>query len=408
MFDTMTLTKATGAVCGSLLVFLLGSWAAESIYSMGGGHGEDHAQGYVIDTGDDGAEEEPADEAPDFAAMFAAADAAKGERVFNKCKACHVLEDGQNGVGPHLYDVVGRDVGSVDGYGYSGALSEAADVWTAEQLYAFLENPAGYAPGTSMGFSGLGKSEDRVNVIAYMDQADGSDDIVIEAAAEAPAEEAAAEEAPAEEAAAEEAPAEEAPAEEAAAEEAPAEEAAAEEAAAEEAPAEEAQAEESPAEEAPAEEAPAEEAPAEEAPAEEAPAEEAPAEEAAAEEAPAEDAAADETGSESAFAAMVAAADAAEGEKIFRRCAACHAVDPGANKVGPTLHGIVGADIASVEGFNYSDTLKGLEGEWTVDKLSAWLENPRGFAPGNRMGFPGLRGEDDRAAVIAYLQSVSN
>jgi len=179
MFDTMTLTKATGAVCGSLLVFLLGSWAAESIYSMGGGHGEDHAQGYVIDTGDDGAEEEVVDEAPDFAALFAAADAGKGERVFNKCKACHVLEDGANGVGPHLYDVVGRDVGAVDGYGYSGALSEVADVWTAEQLYAFLENPAGYAPGTSMGFAGLGKSEDRVNVIAYMDQADGSDDITM-------------------------------------------------------------------------------------------------------------------------------------------------------------------------------------------------------------------------------------
>jgi len=383
MFDTMTLTKATGAVCGSLLVFLLGSWAAESIYSMGGGHGEDHAQGYVIDTGDDGAEEEPVDEGPDIAALFAAADAGKGERVFNKCKACHVLEDGQNGVGPHLYDVVGRDVGSVDGFGYSGALGEAADVWSAENLFAFLENPAGYAPGTSMGFAGLGKPEDRANVIAYMDQVDGSDDIVIEAAAEAPAEDTAAADAPAEEAPAEEAAAEEAPAEEAVAEEAPAEEA--------------------PAEEAVAEEAPAEDAPADETVAEEAPAEDAPAEEAVAEEAPAEDA-----GGESAFAAMVAAADPADGESVFRRCAACHAVEDGRNKVGPHLYGVVGADIASVEGFSYSDTLKGLEGEWTVDRMSAWLENPREFAPGNRMGYPGLKDEADRAAVIAYLQSVAN
>ena len=383
MFDTMTLTKATGAVCGSLLVFLLGSWAAESIYSMGGGHGEDHAQGYVIDTGDDGAEEEPVDEGPDIAALFAAADAGKGERVFNKCKACHVLEDGQNGVGPHLYDVVGRDVGSVDGFGYSGALGEAADVWSAENLFAFLENPAGYAPGTSMGFAGLGKPEDRANVIAYMDQVDGSDDIVIEAAAEAPAEDTAAADAPAEEAPAEEAAAEEAPAEEAVAEEAPAEDA--------------------PAEEAVAEEAPAEDAPADETVAEEAPAEDAPAEEAVAEEAPAEDA-----GGESAFAAMVAAADPADGESVFRRCAACHAVEDGRNKVGPHLYGVVGADIASVEGFSYSDTLKGLEGEWTVDRMSAWLENPREFAPGNRMGYPGLKDEADRAAVIAYLQSVAN
>lgn len=343
MFDTMTLTKATGAICGSLLVFLLGSWAAESIYSVGGGHGEDHAQGYVIDTGDDGASEEAADEGPDLATLFAAADPGKGERVFNKCKACHVLEDGQNGVGPHLYDLVGRDVGAVDGFGYSGALSEVADVWTAEELYAFLENPAGYAPGTSMGFSGLGKPEDRVDVIAYIDQADGSDDIVIEAAAAAPAEE-----------------------------------------------------------------APAEETPAEEASTEGAPVEEAAAEATPAEEAPAAETAAAETGGESAFAAMVAAADVSEGEKIFRRCAACHAVEDGMNKVGPHLYGIVGADIASVDGFNYSAALTDLEGEWTMERLSAWLEDPRGFAPGNRMGFPGLKDEADRAAVIAYMQSASN
>jgi len=383
MFDTMTLTKATGAVCGSLLVFLLGSWAAESIYSMGGGHGEDHAQGYVIDTGDDGADEEPVDEGPDIAALFAAADPGKGERVFNKCKACHVLEDGQNGVGPHLYDVVGREVGSVDGFGYSGALGEVAAVWSAEELFAFLENPAGYAPGTSMGFAGLGKPEDRANVIAYMDQADGSEDIVIEAAAEAPAEEAAAEEAPAEETAAEETASEEAAAEETATEDAAAEEAAAEETATEDAATEEAPAEETTTEDAAAEEAPAEETTATET-------------------------AAAETGGESAFAAMVAAAEPADGESVFRRCAACHAVEDGVNKVGPHLYGIVGADIASVEGFRYSDSLTGLEGDWTVDRLSAWLENPREFAPGNRMGYPGLKDEADRAAVIAYLQSVAN
>src|SRR6056297_557607 len=134
MLDTMTLTKATGAVCGSLLVFLLGSWAAETIYSVGGGHGEDHAQGYVIDTGEEETEEVE-DTGPDLPALFASAEASKGERVFNQCRACHMVEDGQNGVGPHLYDVVGREVGSVEGYAsYSGALSEVADVWTAENL----------------------------------------------------------------------------------------------------------------------------------------------------------------------------------------------------------------------------------------------------------------------------------
>src|SRR6056297_1750157 len=374
MFDTMTLTKTAGAFCGALLIFMLGNWAAESIYSMGGGHGEDHAQGYVIDTGEDEAAEEVADAAPDMAAIFASADASKGERVFNKCKACHVLEDGANGVGPHLYDVVGRDVGAVGDYGYSGALSEVADVWTAEELYAFLENPAGYAPGTSMGFAGLGKSEDRANVIAYMDQVDGETDIVIEAAAEAPAEEAAAEEAPAEEA-----PAEEAPAEEAAAEEAPAEEPATEEAPAQE------------------------EAATEEAATEEAATEEAATEEAATEEAPSE-----ESAGESEFAAMVASADVGNGERLYRRCQACHKLEDGANGVGPHLYGVVGRDIAGVDGFNYSDALKGLDGAWTLDQLSAWIENPREFAPGNRMGFAGLKDEQDRADLMAYLQTIGN
>jgi hypothetical protein len=68
---------------------------------------------------------------------------------------------------------VGRDVGTAEGYNYSGALSEAADVWTPENLRAFLENPAGYAPGTSMGYSGLKDVEDRANLIAYLDSIDG-------------------------------------------------------------------------------------------------------------------------------------------------------------------------------------------------------------------------------------------
>jgi cytochrome c2 len=352
MFDTMTLTKATGAVCGSLLVLLLGGWAAESIYSMGGGHGEDHAQGYVIDTGEDDAAAEVEDTGPDLAQLFAAADPAKGERVFNKCKACHQAEQGANGVGPHLYDVVGRKVDSVEGYSDSGALEKVADVWTAENLFAFLENPAGYAPGTAMGFAGLSKPGDRADVIAYLDQTDGADDIVIEAAAEAPAEDAAAEETPAREAPAEQAPA--------------------------------------------AEKRSADETPSEE------PVGETPSDEAAAEE-PAE-----EPAGENDFAAMVAAADIEAGEKTFRRCAACHAVEPGQNKVGPSLHGVVGRDIASVEGFNYSDALKELDGNWTLDRLSAWIENPRDVAPGNRMGFSGLRDEQDRANVIGYLQSVAN
>lgn len=366
MFDTMTMTKTAGALCGALLVFLLGNWAAESIYSMGGGHGEDHAQGYVIDTGDDGAEE-VVEEGPSLAELMASADVANGEKLFRNCAACHAVVQGENKVGPYLYGVVGREVGAASGYGsYSGALTAVAQVWTPVELDAFLENPKGYAPGTSMGYAGMRKATDRADLIAYLDQTDGTtfEMPVDEAAAEPAAEEAAAEPA-AEEAAAEPA------AEEAAAE--PAAEEAAAEPAAEEAAAE--------------------------------PAAEESAAEPAAEETAAEPAA--EAGA-SDFVALVAAADLAEGEKLYRRCGACHKLEDGKNGAGPHLFGIVGRDIASVEGFAYSDALKGLEGEWTPEKLSGWIENPRAYAPGNRMGFPGLKDEADRANLIGYLQSAAN
>jgi cytochrome c len=167
MFDTMTFTKIVGGLCGALLIFLLGKWAAESLYHVGGGHGgEEHASGYaiVVEEVDTGPEPEPVD----FATLMASADAGKGERVWGKCRACHKLDEGANAVGPYLYGIVGRDVDAAAGFNYSGALSSVADVWTPENLYGFLKNPRSYAPGTTMGFAGLGKSEDRVNLIAYL------------------------------------------------------------------------------------------------------------------------------------------------------------------------------------------------------------------------------------------------
>jgi len=170
MFDTMTLTKILGGVCGTLLVFLLGGWAAEEIYHSGG-HG-DHEQAYVIPVEGGEEIEEEIDEGPPFVDVFALASAADGEGQWRACSACHALEQGENGVGPHLYGVVGRDVASVDGFGYSGALAAVVDVWTPEELNAFLESPRNYAPGTAMGYNGMRKIEDRANLIAYLDSLD--------------------------------------------------------------------------------------------------------------------------------------------------------------------------------------------------------------------------------------------
>lgn len=162
----MTFTKIVGSFCGALLIFLLGKWAAETLYHVGGAHGEEVAV-YVIETGEEEATEEEV-VAVNFDTMIETADAAKGEKVFGKCRACHKLEAGENAAGPYLYNVVGRDVGAAAGFNYSGALNEVADVWTPENLYHFLENPRGWAPGTSMGFAGLNKSDDRQNLIAYL------------------------------------------------------------------------------------------------------------------------------------------------------------------------------------------------------------------------------------------------
>lgn len=174
MFDTMTMTKVLGGFCGAFLVFLLGKFAAEQIYHTSAGHGGDHGevvQGYLIET-DAGAEAVVEEEGPSIDELLASADIGKGERVYNKCKACHKLEAGENSTGPYLYGVVGREVGSAQGYSYSGNLVAVADVWTAENLDAFLKNPSGYAPGTTMGFAGLSKADDRANVIAYLDSLD--------------------------------------------------------------------------------------------------------------------------------------------------------------------------------------------------------------------------------------------
>lgn len=172
MFDTMTMTKTIGALCGTLLVFLLAKWAADSIYHVGadshGAHGEEHAMAYPIEVEEAGASAESAEEGPSFEELLAAADAEKGAKVFGKCKACHKIENGANGTGPHLYGVVGRDIGTAEGFGYSGILTELPGDWTPDALNAFLESPKGYAPGTAMGFAGLKKPKDRANLIAYL------------------------------------------------------------------------------------------------------------------------------------------------------------------------------------------------------------------------------------------------
>jgi cytochrome c len=101
--------------------------------------------------------------------------------------------------------------------------------------------------------------------------------------------------------------------------------------------------------------------------------------------------------------------DAEKGEKVFKKCKACHAVGEGAkNKVGPELNGIVDNEAASVEGFKYSKAFMEKKAEglvWTEDNLETYLKKPKDFIPGTKMSFAGLRKEDDIENVIAYLET---
>lgn len=108
------------------------------------------------------------------------------------------------------------------------------------------------------------------------------------------------------------------------------------------------------------------------------------------------------------IASQASAQDKAkQGETIFKRtCAACHTVEPGKNKIGPSLAGVVGRKSGSVQGFNYSEAMKKADVTWTDENLQKYLADPKGFIPGNRMAFAGLKKEDERKAVIEYLESV--
>jgi cytochrome c len=105
------------------------------------------------------------------APAFAQGDPAKGEKVFNRCKACHVVDKEQNRVGPHLVGIIGRQAGSVEGFKYSDAMKNSGKTWDEETLAAYLKDPKGYIAGNKMAFAGLKKEDEVADVIAYLKQA---------------------------------------------------------------------------------------------------------------------------------------------------------------------------------------------------------------------------------------------
>jgi len=112
-----------------------------------------------------------AEEKIDIAAFMSMGDIATGEKVFKKCAACHsIAKGGKNAIGPALYNVVSRKVGSINDYKYSKALLEYGKEWTFEELNGYLIKPAKWIKGTKMAFAGLRKEKDRASVILYLNQ----------------------------------------------------------------------------------------------------------------------------------------------------------------------------------------------------------------------------------------------
>ncbi|HWT97877.1 MAG TPA: cytochrome c family protein [Terriglobales bacterium] len=99
--------------------------------------------------------------------------------------------------------------------------------------------------------------------------------------------------------------------------------------------------------------------------------------------------------------------DPAAGQKVFVKCQACHSLDAGTNKVGPSLHSLIGRHSASIDSFNYSPAMKSANVTWDPATLDKYLTNPRVMVPGTKMLFPGLPKPEDRANLIAYLKQAA-
>jgi cytochrome c len=250
--------------------------------------------------------------------LLAAADVAKGEAfVQQQCSSCHTLnQGGAAGVGPNLYGVVGGPMFASAGFGYSAAVkSKAKGNWNYDNMNAWLDDPASFAPGTEMSYPGIKNTQDRADVVAYLRTLAASPLPLPTAAAVKSAS------------------------------------------------------------------------------------------------APAATATASATGPGPAPAAasidtMFASADIAKGQAVVNeQCSSCHSLAKGgAVLVGPNLYGIVGAKMFAKPGFTYSAAVTAkANGSWNADNLSAWLEDPQGFAPGTEMSYAGVKNTQTRADVIAYL-----
>lgn len=165
--DAFELNKIAGAVLFALLI-IFGTKTATNIIFKAHQPEKPGFEVEIAETSTGGSAEKEEVVVP-IATLLAEASADKGKSIAKKCTACHTFDKGgANKIGPNLYGIVGRALGTVDGFAYSGALKEKGGNWDYEALSAFVAKPKDFIPGTKMAFPGIKKGDQRADLILYL------------------------------------------------------------------------------------------------------------------------------------------------------------------------------------------------------------------------------------------------
>lgn len=169
--DSFEFNKIAGALLASVLVIIGVQHLAAIIYHTESADPLTYPVEVAGEGHSGGAAEKPVEVEIPFTQLLASADASKGAKVFKKCASCHTLPEGGNdGTGPNLFGIVGRGVGSSDGFSYSQPMATLGGTWTFDRLNEFLTKPKAFMPGTKMGFAGIKKPNQRADLVAFLNE----------------------------------------------------------------------------------------------------------------------------------------------------------------------------------------------------------------------------------------------